>query len=298
MLEPRGHADMCGAVLTEPTQPGSDAGVLFMHTDGFSRCVATASSRSRRLRSSAASSSPRRTTRRIVFDTAGRDRARDGRARRRRHVPHRARECSRTCRPSSLHPGVDVPLPGMRLRADVAFGGEFYAIVDAESAGVAGGRNAGIGDLRRIGRPSRRRSTSSVTISASAASREVTTLAGTIFTAAPETPGADLRNATVFAGGAVDRSPCGTGIAAVMAVLDAMGLLICEQPLRIGEHHRTGVSGAPDRSNAGRRGHRGDRSGDCRIGVHHRGPYLHASPTMIRLARDSVQLRGTRCRGA
>src|SRR6478609_584909 len=37
MLEPRGHADMCGAVLTEPTQPGSDAGVLFMHTDGFSR---------------------------------------------------------------------------------------------------------------------------------------------------------------------------------------------------------------------------------------------------------------------
>src|SRR5690348_7342283 len=36
MLEPRGHADMYGAVLTEPVSPGSDAGVLFMHNEGYS----------------------------------------------------------------------------------------------------------------------------------------------------------------------------------------------------------------------------------------------------------------------
>src|SRR5262249_46026807 len=36
MLEPRGHADMYGAVLTEPTSPGSHAGVLFMHNEGYS----------------------------------------------------------------------------------------------------------------------------------------------------------------------------------------------------------------------------------------------------------------------
>ena len=35
MLEPRGHVDMFGAVLTEATQPGSDAGLLFMGHDGF-----------------------------------------------------------------------------------------------------------------------------------------------------------------------------------------------------------------------------------------------------------------------
>src|SRR4030088_3846813 len=35
MLEPRGHADMCGAVLTEPVSPGSHAGLLFMHNDGY-----------------------------------------------------------------------------------------------------------------------------------------------------------------------------------------------------------------------------------------------------------------------
>src|SRR6201993_2418860 len=36
MLEPRGHADMCGAVLTEPVSPGSHAGILFMDNEGFS----------------------------------------------------------------------------------------------------------------------------------------------------------------------------------------------------------------------------------------------------------------------
>src|SRR5919197_5119047 len=36
MLEPRGHADMYGALLTEPERPHSDAGVLFMHHEGYS----------------------------------------------------------------------------------------------------------------------------------------------------------------------------------------------------------------------------------------------------------------------
>src|SRR5918912_711823 len=36
MLEPRGHADMYGAILTEPASPGSHAGVLFMHNEGYS----------------------------------------------------------------------------------------------------------------------------------------------------------------------------------------------------------------------------------------------------------------------
>src|SRR6059058_2602859 len=33
---PRGHADMYGAILTEPVMPGSHAGVLFMHNEGYS----------------------------------------------------------------------------------------------------------------------------------------------------------------------------------------------------------------------------------------------------------------------
>jgi len=37
--------------------------------------------------------------------------------------------------------------------------------------------------------------------------------------------GADLRNVTIFAEAEVDRSPCGTGTCAVLAVLDAMGVV-------------------------------------------------------------------------
>jgi len=36
MFEPRGHADMYGALLTEPERPDSDVGVLFMHNEGYS----------------------------------------------------------------------------------------------------------------------------------------------------------------------------------------------------------------------------------------------------------------------
>ena len=53
---------------------------------------------------------------------------------------------------------------------------------------------------------------------------------GTIFTGLPDAANADLRNVTVFADGRVDRSPGGDGTAAVMSVLDAMGLLPVDRP--------------------------------------------------------------------
>ena len=53
---------------------------------------------------------------------------------------------------------------------------------------------------------------------------------GTIFTGPPSDESADLRNVTIFADAEVDRSPCGTGTAAVLAVVDAMGLLAHDRP--------------------------------------------------------------------
>jgi len=52
---------------------------------------------------------------------------------------------------------------------------------------------------------------------------------GTIFTGPASSPDVDLKNVTIFADAEVDRSPCGTGTCAVMAVLSAMGLLAPEQ---------------------------------------------------------------------
>ena len=36
MFEPRGHYDMYGALLVEPTLPGADLAVLFLHNEGYS----------------------------------------------------------------------------------------------------------------------------------------------------------------------------------------------------------------------------------------------------------------------
>src|SRR5215831_12000545 len=36
MLEPRGHDDMYGCVITPPVRESSDLGVLFMHNEGYS----------------------------------------------------------------------------------------------------------------------------------------------------------------------------------------------------------------------------------------------------------------------
>ena len=46
---------------------------------------------------------------------------------------------------------------------------------------------------------------------------------------------------TIFADAEVDRSPCGTGTCAVMAVLAAMGLLGAGPDVRAREHHRHAV---------------------------------------------------------
>ncbi len=249
MLEPRGHADMYGAVLTEPVAPGSHAGVLFMHNEGYSTMcghgiiAATTIALERGLLVVSGSE--------IVYDTpAGPVRARATREASHRRptgdsdvwsarggeVPRELKNAGP--RVSSvafvnvpsfvLHPGIDVAIGGRRVRADVAFGGAFYAIVDAEAVGVPIDREH-LPELRRAGMQIARAVEAAHTVAhpLDAALRGVY---GTIFTGPPHGGGADLRNVTIFADAEVDRSPCGTGTAAVMAVLDAMGLLGADRP--------------------------------------------------------------------
>ena len=56
-------------------------------------------------------------------------------------------------------------------------------------------------------------------------------IGGTIFIGPAQSADVDLRNVAIFADSQVDRSPCGTGLAAVMAVLDAMSLVPADRPL-------------------------------------------------------------------
>jgi proline racemase len=125
-----------------------------------------------------------------------------------------------------LHAGVPVRLGTRELRADVAFGGAFYAIVDSEAAGIPI-LPARLPELRRAGMQIKESVESMLRIE-HPEEAGLHGIYGTIFTGPPSGE-ADLRNVTIFADAEVDRSPCGTGTCAVMAVLSAMGLLGPEQ---------------------------------------------------------------------
>jgi trans-L-3-hydroxyproline dehydratase len=245
MLEPRGHADMCGAVLTSPVRPDSDAGVLFMQNDGYSTmcghgviAVATLVVE-RGLR---ATLDPTR----VVLDTpAGRvvatpqtDRgAADAPADPRPNStepragpsPRRVTAVSVENVPSFVvHAGLPVRAANRPLRVDVAFGGAFYAIVDAEAAGLPL-ETSRLPDLRRVGTEIARAVEAAQPI-AHPLDPRLAGIRGTIFTGPARDPHADLRSMTVVAGGAVDRSPGGTGTCAVIAVLDGMNVLPRDRP--------------------------------------------------------------------
>jgi proline racemase len=226
MLEPRGHVDMYGAVLTEPVSPGSHAGVLFMHNEGYSTMcghgviAVTTIALERGLVTFSGNE--------FVLDTpAG---AVTARARIVEHgTSRRVDSVSFTNVPSFvLAAGQAVKLGSRQLRVDVSFGGAFYAIVDTEAIGIPLDARR-LPDLRRMATEIKASLDSSVRIE-HPAEPGLTGLYGVIFTGPPHDPEAHLRNVTVFADAEVDRSPCGTGTSAVMAVLDAMGLLPAEQP--------------------------------------------------------------------
>src|SRR5436190_17529399 len=240
MLEPRGHADMYGAILTEPVLPGSHAGVLFMHNEGYSTmcghgiiAVTTlAIERGLIMTGPAPPNSAERTdadeSASIVYDTpAGTIRARamlgTGGSGRSGGSPRVESVAFLNVPSFVLHGGLSVKLASRTIRADVAFGGAFYAIVDSEAAGLPIDP-AHLPELRRVGMEIKHAIEAAQTI-VHPLDAGLGGIYGTIFTGPPGDDRADLRNVTVFADAEVDRSPCGTGTAAVMAVIDAMGLL-------------------------------------------------------------------------
>jgi proline racemase len=238
VLEPRGHRDMCAALLTAPVSPGADTGVVFMQNDGYSAisghgiiAVATIALE-RGLFSSTALGThvSREITPDVgfVLDTA----AGTVHARARVEVRGARRRVDSVAFanvPSFVLSGGHAVRIGTReLRVDIAFGGMFYAIADTEAIGIplTGSR---LHDLRRLGTEIRT-SINAAEVITHPADAALSGIAGVIFTGPAQDPEAHLRNVTIFGDGAADRSPCATGTSAVMAVLDAMGLLEDDRP--------------------------------------------------------------------
>ena len=216
MLEPRGHAGMHGALFTEPVLPKAHAGLLFMNAGGFpmvsGEAVMAATIIALEQQIIHVDSDE------LYIDTpAGLLTARPAQS---VAGPSQARGISLTGLAGFVQSGaLPVRFGNRTILVDVAFGGEFFAIVDSEAAGIPIDADHAPELIRAAGRLK-----DAVEVTLRAAHPSLSSMHGVIFTA-PARQGAHLRSATVLDGGVLRRSPGVTGTIALMAVLDAMGIV-------------------------------------------------------------------------
>jgi len=228
MWEPRGHADMYGCIVTPPVTPEANIGVLFMHNEGYSTMcghgiigITTVALETGML----PMSSPETT---VKIDTpAGlvTAHARIGEGRVQSVYFHNV--------PSFvLDLGEEVDVPGLgKVRYDIAFGGAFYAFLQAEEVGVTCSPE----DFRTLiekGMAIKRSIMDSRSI-LHPFEEDLSFLYGTIFIGPPLTEGAHSRNVCIFAEGEVDRCPTGTGVSARLAIHYARGEIDLNEPIII-----------------------------------------------------------------
>jgi proline racemase len=222
---------MYGCIVTPPVSAGATCGVLFMHNEGYSTMcghgiigLATALIETGQVATGRPAEGEARTVVSLAFDTpAGQVQARaeveDGRVRgvTMRNVP------------SFVLARRTVAVDGLGdVETTIAYGGAFYALVDAAQAGL-GGPPAAAGGAGQVGG---RTASLDRLVDAAAAikaavlragpivhplERDIDGLYGVVAGWPPRGAGADQTSLTVFADREVDRSPCGTCTSAVMA---------------------------------------------------------------------------------
>ncbi|HXV56435.1 MAG TPA: proline racemase family protein [Gaiellaceae bacterium] len=213
VYEPRGHADMYGCFVTEPEDEGADLGVVFFHNAGYSTACGhgTIALVTWALEAGVVPASGPEA--RVVVDVPS------GRL---ETVARLEGGSVRSVRFRNVPAYVEAEgLLAEGLRADVAFGGAFYASVASplpvsprnvpELVELGSAVKAGLADRRSFVHPEE---------------PELRDVYGVIFWERVDFgPPLRQRNVTVFADGEVDRSPCGSGTSARLALLERAGEL-------------------------------------------------------------------------
>lgn len=225
MWEPRGHADMYGCILTEPVTSDGDAGLLFLHNEGFSTMCGHGIIGVVKVGLDTGLIDKPGDRPIVALDTpAGRVTAEARRADgcvvevAFRNVPSFVYALDQT---------VDVPGIG-RVRYDVAFGGAFYAFCRAEDLGV-GLTAADFHELIDVGMRVKRAVMAHLTVR-HPVEPDLSFLYGTIIVGEAHDGNHHSRNVCIFADGEVDRCPTGTGVSARAALHHARGELAMGEP--------------------------------------------------------------------
>lgn len=219
--EPRGHADMYGCFVTDPVDAEGHLGVLFFHNAGFSTACGHGTIALATWAIDSGLIEAKEPETHIVIDApSGRlatvARVQDG------HVESVKFQNV----PSFVHSeGVEVKVDSRMISADISYGGAFYASVRAADVGLSvDGKH--LPALIDVGRKIKASIESSIEV-VHPEEPELRDIYGVIFYEDIDAEDAALgqRNVTIFADGEVDRSPCGSGTSARLALLDAQGTL-------------------------------------------------------------------------
>jgi 4-hydroxyproline epimerase len=219
MFEPRGHDMMSGGFLYPPTQADCDAGILFIETSG---CLPMCGHGTIGIVTFALENgliTPREPGRLrlevpagvidIAYETAG-DKVTAVKI---RNVPAYLAE-----------EGIQIDVPGFGpLTIDVAYGGNFYAIVEPQGA-YAGIDALGAAEILRLS-PIVRTLVRETFEPVHPLDPTIRGVSHVLWADAPRAKDADGRNAVFYGDRAIDRSPCGTGTSARLAHLAAKGRL-------------------------------------------------------------------------
>jgi trans-L-3-hydroxyproline dehydratase len=223
MWEPRGHADMYGAILTPPVTAEADYGVLFMHNEGYSTMCGHGIIAVTTILIETGQAPATGTDATICYDSpAGFIRAiatlaPDGRA---------SAVAFENVASFVYADAVPVETDFGPMTVPVVFGGAFYALAPAPAGLEVVPENAR--SLIAFGMAVKQAVEAQLEV-VHPLDAGLHGIYGTIITGAPS-DGCDGRNVTIFADGEVDRSPCGTGTAARLAWLHTQGELPAGRP--------------------------------------------------------------------
>ncbi len=230
--EPRGHADMYGCFVVPPDDEGADLGVVFFHNAGYSTACGhgTIALVTWALDEGVVERSEGENH--VVVDVPS------GRLETWAHVEG-GRVGSVRFRnvPAYVH-AEGLELEGRTL--DLAFGGAFYASIEERV------EPAELPRLIELGRELKRVIEAEHDV-VHPLEPELRDVYGVIFWQEEGEDPLTQRNVTVFADGEVDRSPCGSGTSARLALLDRSGRLPRGEELRhlsiVGSEFRARVVG-------------------------------------------------------
>ena len=228
MWEPRGHADMYGCIVIPPDSPEADFGVLFMHNEGYSTMCGHGIIGMATIAVETGMVTPVEPVTTIRIDApagliSAHARVTDGRVDSVffHNVPSFVLAMDDT---------IEVPGLGA-VRYDIAFGGAFYAYVQAADVGLTTGPED-FSALVEKGMAIKRAIMSTRSIP-HPFEEDLSFLYGTIFIGPPEHPDAHSSNVCVFAEGEVDRCPTGTGVSGRLAIHHARGEIGIDETVTI-----------------------------------------------------------------